>query len=188
MRQVLICISGPSGVGKGTLVRELMKEDPTLSLSVSATTRKPRRGEEEGREYFFLSREQFEKGIRAGEFIEYDDHFGNLYGTPKGYVEAQIAAGKSVILEIDVVGTLSVKERRPDCVTIFIAPPSPEALDKRLLGRGSESEEQIRERKARAEYEYELSKKYDHIVINDVFADALKELRAIIEQEKQREV
>lgn len=188
MRQILICISGPSGVGKGTLVRELIKDDPTLALSVSCTTRKPRRGEEDGREYFFISREEFERGIETGEFIEYDDHFGNYYGTPKSYVESQLAAGRDVVLEIDVVGTLAVKKVRNDCVTVFIAPPSEETLEERLQNRGSESAEQLALRHERVAFEYKQAQQYDHIVINDELEVAIAALRDIIKREKEREV
>ncbi len=184
MRDLLICISGPSGVGKGTLVKALTREDENLVLSVSCTTRPPRKGETNGVEYFFLSREEFERGIEEGDFIEYDEHFGNYYGTLRSYVEGQLALHRSVILEIDVVGSLAVKKKMDNVITVFIAPPSAEALESRLTGRGSESEEQLAMRRARTEYEYAKSKEYDYIVVNDDLGRALGELRALIQKEK----
>ncbi len=183
-RDLLICISGPSGVGKGTLVKELTRDDPNLVLSVSCTTRAPRKGERDGVEYFFISREEFERGIEAGDFIEYDEHFGNYYGTLRSYVEGQLALHRSVILEIDVVGSLAVKKQMENVVTVFIAPPSAEALESRLKGRGSESEEQLAMRRARVEYEFSKSKEYDYVVVNDDLESALGELRSLIQKEK----
>ena len=152
MKNILFAISGPSGVGKGTLVKMLLEGDENLVSSVSCTTRAPRAGETDGEDYFFIDRETFEKKIAAGGFLEYDEHFGNYYGTPLSFVEETLQK-KSVILEIDVKGAMSAKAKKPDTVTIFIAPPSAEELKKRLRGRHSESEEQIAERVARAEYE-----------------------------------
>lgn len=184
MRALLFCISGPSGVGKGTLVRELLKIEPELALSISCTTRAPRPGEREGVEYFFTTRETFERGIAAGEFIEYDDHFGNYYGTPKKYVFDEMAKGRSVILEIDVVGALIVKRDYGEkVINILIVPPSEEALDARLKGRGSESAEQIALRKKRVEYELSKAKEYDYVVVNDDLMRATYELRDIFRKE-----
>ena len=152
MRNVLFVISGPSGVGKGTLVKLLLKEDPTLALSVSCTTRSPRAGEENGREYYFISKEEFAARIAANDFFEYDEHFGNFYGTPRTEVKNQLDT-KSVILEIDVVGGLNVKKLAPDVVLILIAPPSAEELVRRLHHRDSENEEAVALRLRRMEYE-----------------------------------
>lgn len=185
---LLFCISGPSGVGKGTLVTELVRTDPTLALSVSMTTRRPRKGEKEGVHYFFRTREEFERGIRENAFIEYDEHFGNYYGTPKEYVFEKMREHVSVLLEIDVVGALNVKKVYGDrVVTVLIVPPTMGDLEERLRHRGSETEEQIAERKARVEYELAMAKDYDYVVVNDRFNDALDALRALIEKEKNKE-
>ncbi len=189
MEDVVFCISGPSGVGKGSLVRELVRTDPTIALSVSCTTRAPRPGETHGVEYFFVSREEFEKGIAEGAFIEYDEHFGNYYGTPRSYVRKLLAEKKSVILEIDVVGTLNVKACHPKemrVVAILIVPPSDEALSDRLRHRGSETEEQLALRRERVAYELGKAKEYDYVVVNDVFVTAVEEIRAIIKNEINR--
>ncbi len=191
MRNLLFCISGPSGVGKGTLVKALVAADPSLALSVSCTTRAPRKGEKDGVEYFFISREEFLRIRDEDGFIESDEHFGNFYGTPKSYVYEQLAAKRSVILEIDVVGSLIVKRAQMSgvhVVTVMIVPPSAEALEKRLKTRGSETEQQLSLRHARVEYELSMSKDYDYVVVNDDFDEALKELRAIIQWEKTSEV
>lgn len=138
MRNVVFAISGPSGVGKGTLVKLLLKGDDSLVSSVSCTTRAPRKGEKNGKEYFFLSREEFISRIQENDFLEYDEHFGNYYGTPRSFVERQLK-NKSVILEIDVVGALNAKRLMPQTVLIMIVPPDLKALQQRLAGRGSES-------------------------------------------------
>lgn len=192
MRDILFCISGPSGVGKGTLVRELLKDDPTLALSISCTTRQPRKGERHGVEYFFITREEFLKMRDEGGFIEYDEHFEHFYGTPKSYVFEQLANHKSVLLEIDVVGALDVRKTYQgsescNVVLIMVVPPTLEALETRLLGRGSETKEEIETRRARVRYELDQQSKYDYIVVNDDFKDALKQLKEIISKEKNRQ-
>ena len=166
MRNVVFAISGPSGVGKGTLVKLLLKEDDSLVSSVSCTTRAPRKGEKNGKEYFFLSREEFISRIQENDFLEYDEHFGNYYGTPRSFVERQLK-NKSVILEIDVVGALNAKRLMPQTVLIMIVPPDLKALQQRLAGRGSESEAQREERMRRVRYELEQQSKYDYVVVND---------------------
>ncbi len=185
MRNVLFAISGPSGVGKGTLVKMLLDGDKGLVASVSCTTRVPREGETDGRDYFFIDRGAFEEKIAAGGFLEYDEHFGNYYGTPLSFVEETLQK-RSVILEIDVRGAMSAKAKKPDTVTVFIAPPSAAALTERLRGRHSESEEQIAERVARAEYELSFAPQYDYTVINDDLDDAYARLRLIIEAERAK--
>lgn len=185
MRNLLFVISGPSGVGKGTLVKQLLAEDPTLALSVSCTTRSPREGEVNGREYYFISHEEFAARIRANDFFEYDEHFGNFYGTPRTEALDQLKT-KSVILEIDVVGGLNVKNMVPDAVLILITPPSTEELLNRLEKRHSESEETIALRLKRMEYELAQREKYDYTVVNDDLTEAKQKLQTIILYEKNR--
>ena len=185
MRNVLIVISGPSGVGKGTLVKLLLEEDPTLALSVSCTTRPPRKGERNGRDYYFIEKEEFLSRIRENDFLEYDEHFGNYYGTPRSFVERRLKE-KSVVLEIDVVGALNAKRIMPQAVLGRIAPPSDEALEKRLARRGSETEEEREERLRRMRYELKQQKYYDYVVVNDDLQEAKRRLQEIINREKKK--
>lgn len=180
----LIVISGPSGVGKGTIVNEILRLCPKTSLSVSCTTRSPREGEKEGISYFFLSKEQFEKDIAEGGFLEYSQHFGNYYGTPAAFVEEKLKTG-DVILEIDVDGALAVKKKRPSAVLIMVAPPSKEELYKRLKGRGTEGEEVIKKRLERVDYELSKSGEYDYVVVNDDLTSAVNEILNIIDKENK---
>ncbi len=186
MRNVVFAISGPSGVGKGTLVKLLLKEDDSLVSSVSCTTRAPRKGERNGKEYFFLSREEFISRIQENDFLEYDEHFGNYYGTPRSFVERQLK-NKSVILEIDVVGALNAKRLMPQTVLIMIVPPDLKALQQRLAGRGSESEAQREERMRRVRYELEQQSKYDYVVVNDDLQSSKRRLQEIIKSEQNKE-
>jgi guanylate kinase len=185
MKNLLLAISGPSGVGKGTLVNLLLERDRSLRLSVSCTTRAPRAGEEDGKQYFFLSKEEFERRIAADAFLEYDKHFDNYYGTPKDFVLKTLET-KSVLLEIDVMGATDVKRKFPETVTIFIAPPSEKELKDRLRGRRSESDEQIETRLKRLDYELSFAKDYDYVVVNDRLEDAYGELCDIIKKEKMK--
>jgi guanylate kinase len=185
MKNLLIAISGPSGVGKGTLVNLLLERDPSLVASVSCTTRAPRAGEEDGKQYFFLTKDEFERRIADDDFLEYDKHFDNYYGTPKSFVMKTMEK-KSVILEIDVCGATNVKKKLPETVTIFIAPPSEKELKDRLSGRQSESEEQIETRLKRLDYELSFAKEYDYVVVNDRLEQAYDELRDIIQNEKKK--
>lgn len=188
MQNRLFVISGPAGVGKGTLVKLLLKEEPELALSISCTTRAPRRGEVHGREYFFLTKEEFQKRVAAGDFLEWDEHFGNCYGTPKSFVLERLAE-KSVILEIDVAGALQVKENKSDfqdIVLIMIVPPDMETLQKRLAGRGSETAEELKSRLERVRYELAQKEKYDYVVVNDSLEEAKRRLQKIISQETNR--
>lgn len=185
MRNVLMVVSGPSGVGKGTLVKTMIKRREDVVESVSCTTRAPREGEVNGREYFFLSKEEFARRIEEGDFLEYDEHFGNYYGTPKSFVKETLKT-KSVIMEIDVVGGFLAKKEFPECILIFVAPPSVEELKRRLIGRNTESEEQIEKRLSRLDYEMKESEKYDYVLINDGFEDALKEFSDLIDKEKNK--
>ena len=183
MKNILMVVSGPSGVGKGTLVKTLIKRRADVVESVSCTTRAPREGEVHGREYYFLDKAEFLKRIEENDFLEYDEHFGNFYGTPKSFVQETLKE-KSVILEIDVVGALNAKKAFPDCVLVMIAPPSVAELKKRLQGRGTETDEQIENRLSRLEYELSQKDKYDFVVVNDELERALQELEDIIDKTK----
>ena len=182
---LLFVISGPSGVGKGTICKKLLERRKELKLSVSVTTRAPRPGEIEGVNYFFRSEEQFQDMIERDEFLEYMCVFGkNHYGTPKAYVAEQRAQGNDVILEIDVNGALNVKKRCPDAVMIFIAPPSMETLKKRLVGRGTETEEAVERRFAEAVQELAAAGEYDYIVVNDSLDKAVNDTESILVSER----
>ena len=180
MKGVLVVVSGPSGVGKGTIVKTLVKKRSDIVESVSCTTRSPRVGEVHGREYYFLSEEEFKRRIRENDFLEYDEHFGNYYGTPKSFVREALKE-KSVILEIDVVGALNAKKAFPQSVLVMIAPPSVEELKRRLVGRGTETEEEIARRLSRLEYELSHKEQYDIVVVNDDLERALQELENILD-------
>lgn len=172
----LIVYSGPSGVGKGTILKPLLAPEGKLTLSVSATTRAPRPGEENGREYFFVSRERFEEMIAAGDMLEYAQYNGNYYGTPKSFVEKQREGGVDVVLEIETQGALKVKELCPDAIMIFVMPPSYQALHDRLIGRGTETPEQQHGRLNEAVREMRLAEKYDFVIINDDLDEAREDL------------
>lgn len=180
-------VSGFSGAGKGTIMKELLaKYEQSYALSISATTRAPRPGEKDGVEYFFKSREEFEKMIAAGELIEYAQYVGNYYGTPKAYVGKQLEAGRDVILEIEIQGALKVREQFPDALLLFVTPPSADELKKRLIGRGTESMEVIENRLARALEEAEGLEEYDYLVVNDVLEECVEEVHEIIRNEHYR--
>ena len=179
MKGKLMIISGPSGVGKGTLVKALKARRTDIAESVSCTTRSPREGEMHGREYFFLTKEEFLRRVAEEDFLEYDEHFGNFYGTPKSFV-LETLKEKSVILEIDVVGALNAKRIYPDSILVMIAPPSVEELKRRLTGRGTESAESIENRLSRLEYELSQKDKYDYVVVNDDLEKAINALEEIL--------
>jgi guanylate kinase len=183
-RGLLVIISGPSGVGKGT-IRKALFEIPghNFCYSVSMTTRKPREGEIDGQDYFFVSREEFEKRIKENGFLEYAEFVGEYYGTPMDYIDKQMALGKEVIVEIEVQGALQVQERLPEAVFVFIVPPSKKALVERLENRGTDTKEKISKRIAKAEKEYTLAYKYDYIVVNDEVRNAADRIYAIIRAE-----
>ena len=185
-RGILIVVSGFSGSGKGTIMKEIMNRYDNYALSVSATTRKPRPGEEDGREYFFRSTEEFEKMIAKEELIEYARYVDNYYGTPRAYVEEQLKAGKDVILEIEIQGALKVKEKFPDTLLLFVTPPTAGELRERLVGRGTETMDVIDFRMKRAKEEAEGMGRYDYLIINDVLDECVKEMHQIIQGEHRR--
>jgi guanylate kinase len=176
-------ITGPSGVGKGTLIRGLRSRIPELELAVSATTRKPRPGEENGADYHFLSDAEFDERLRAGEFVEHASYSGNRYGTLRSELARRAAAGVPVVLEIEVEGARQVRAAMPEAVQVFIAPPSLEALRTRLVGRGTDDEEEVSRRLAVAERELESQPEFRHVVVNDRLDEALAELDAIVSAE-----
>ncbi len=179
----LFIISGPSAVGKGTIVKRILKSDGKVHLSVSATTRNPREGEEEGISYYFMSDEQFVKAVGEGGFLEHASVHGHYYGTPKAPVMSQLKAGRDVILEIDVQGAMQVKESYPDGVFIFILPPSVDALRSRIMHRGTESEEDIQVRLGAAQREMEYLEHYDYYVVNDDLEKAVDSVKKIMAAE-----
>lgn len=176
---ILVVISGFSGAGKGTIMKELIHSYDYF-LSVSATTREPREGETEGIDYYFHTREEFERMIDNGELIEWAEYVGNFYGTPKKHVEEQLNQGKDVLLEIEMQGGMLVKEQFPDALLIFISPPSAEILRKRLTGRGTESPEEIEKRLQRAVEEVKYMKDYDYIIVNDKLDEAVAKVNDLI--------
>ena len=173
-------VSGPSGVGKSTVLKALLEKRPDLYFSVSATTRSPRPGELDGIHYHFMDVDSFRKWIAMDQFLEYAEYVGNFYGTPKRYVDEAMAQGKDVILDIEVQGALQVIGKRPDTVRIFIAPPSWDALEQRLTGRGTDSPEKIQKRLVRAKVELQTADTYDYFVINDTVENAVREINAIM--------
>lgn len=184
---LLIVVSGPAGVGKGTVDGALIAKHPEIKMSVSVTTRAPRPGEIEGVHYFFRTKEEFDRMIEQNAFLEYMHVFGiNYYGTPKAFVEAEREKGNHVILEIDVQGAMKVKESCPDAVMVFIAPPSLQILKQRLVGRGTETQESIDVRTATALEELKKLPRYDYMVINDVVEEAVADMEAILSAELNR--
>lgn len=183
---ILTVVSGFSGAGKGTIMKRLMEKYDNYALSVSATTRAPRPGEEEGREYFFRTVEEFEKMIAKEQLIEYAKYVDNYYGTPRAYLEEQLEAGKDVILEIEIQGALKVKEKFPETLLLFVTPPSARELKDRLVKRGTESMEVILSRMERAREEAKGMDRYDYLVINDVLEDCVDEVHKIIQGEHRK--
>ena len=183
---ILIVVSGFSGSGKGTIMKEMMRQYDNYALSISATTRNPRPGEEDGREYFFKTVEEFEKMIAKEELIEYARYVDNYYGTPRAYVEEQLDAGKDVILEIEIQGALKVKEKFPETLLLFVTPPNAKELRNRLVGRGTETMDVIDFRMNRAKEEAEGMDQYDYLIINDVLQDCVEQMHRIIQGEHRR--
>ena len=181
---VLIIVSAPSGCGKSTVVHALMERRPTLRFSVSATTRKPRAGETDGVDYFFVSREEFEQMIRDGAFLEHAEYVGNCYGTPRAAVEKLLHEGFDVYLDIDVQGALQVKTLLPETLMVFLMPPSMEELERRLVTRGTNTPEEIQSRLAAAERECAMRERFDYVVVNDVVERAVNEISNLIDHKK----
>lgn len=180
-RGLLVVLSGPSGVGKGTVRKALFKlKGQTFSYSVSMTTRSPRNGEIEGVDYYFVTREKFLKKISEGNFLEYANFVDNYYGTPLDIVEKKLDQGLEVIVECDVEGAMQIKKKMDDAVLVFIAPPSKKALYDRLISRGTEDSYQVEKRILKANSEFKLAHKYDYIVINDEVKNAAEKIQAII--------
>ena len=179
----LVVVSGFAGTGKGTVMKELLSRYDSYALSISATTRNPRPGEVDGREYFFKTKEEFEQMISEGAFVEYACYVGNYYGTPKQYVEEQLLAGKDVILEIEIQGALKIKEQFPEALLLFIAPPSAEVLKQRLTDRGTETQEVIDMRLARAVEESQGMDNYDYLAVNDDLDECVETVHHMIQCE-----
>ena len=185
---ILMVLSGFSGAGKGTLVKALLQKYDNYALSISMTTRAPREGEREGVEYFFTTREKFEETIVKNGLVEYALYCGNYYGTPRAYVERQLAAGKNVILEIELQGALKIKEKFPESLLIFVTPPSAVELRRRLEGRGTESPEVVAQRLARASEESEGITAYDYIVVNDNLEVCVDEVHRLVDAARRAPV
>ena len=184
---ILIVVSGFSGAGKGTLMKALLaRYEEYYALSISATTRHPRTGETDGREYFFKTKEEFEKMIAKGELIEYARYVENYYGTPRAYVEKQLNTGRDVILEIEIQGALKVKKAFPETLLLFVTPPTAAELKNRLVGRGTETMEVIESRMKRAVEEAEGMDRYDYLIVNDELEACVEEMHAIIQAEHRR--
>ncbi len=184
MQGHLYIIAGCSGVGKGTLLKKFLENNPEIKLSISATTRHPREGEKDGVSYFFITEDEFEAAVRNNEFLEWAEFSGNLYGTKRSFAEKTLAKGIDLILEIEVQGAKQVKEKMPDSVSIFIMPPSLETLETRLRGRHTDSEENIRKRLAEAEREIKAGMSFDYQIVNDNLDEALSKLQEIFDKRK----
>ncbi len=184
---LLVVLSGFAGSGKGTIMNRLLSDYPhDYALSISATTRQPRPAEEDGVHYFFKTREEFEEMIARDAFLEYATYVNNYYGTPRAYVEEQLSGDKSVILEIEIQGALQIREKFPDTLLLFVTPPSAEELKNRLIGRGTETPEIVKERLCRAREEAEGCEAYDYLIINDDLDACVKQIHHIIQSEKCR--
>ena len=186
MRGLLIVVSGASGTGKGTVCKKLLSELANVHYSISATTRKPRQGEVDGREYYFISEDDFKQWIADGKFLEFAEVYGNFYGTPLTKIEERLNRGEDVLLEIDVQGALNVKRKRPDGVYIFLLPPSLDELKRRIEGRGSETPDSLKRRLQNAVAEIQIGREYDYAVVNDSVDNAVAKIEAILAAERCR--
>ena len=184
MRGLRIVISGASGTGKGTVCKKLLADLPEVAYSISATTRKPRAGEIDGREYYFLSVEEFKTWIAEEKFLEYAEVYGNFYGTPLNKIEERLNRGEDILLEIDVQGALNVKKKCPEGVYIFLLPPSLEELKNRIEGRGTENPESLSRRLKNAVAEIKIGLEYDYVVVNDTIDNAAAQIKAILTAER----
>lgn len=184
----LFIVAAPSGAGKSTLVNALLEREPDISLSISHTTRPPRPGEEYGRHYYFVERAEFEREVAEGIFLEHAEVHGNFYGTSRKTVQGLLEQGRDVLLEIDWQGASQIRKTQPDCVSVFILPPSRQELERRLRGRGSDSEEVIERRLRNSRGEIAHAHEFDYIIVNDRFEDALDSLQAIVRAVRQRSV
>ncbi|QSO53846.1 guanylate kinase [Alicyclobacillus curvatus] len=180
---ILFVLSGPSGAGKGTVCKALMGRLPEMRLSISATTRQPREGEQHGVNYFFKTKDQFQIMIASGDLLEWAEVYGNYYGTPRAFVEQKLSEGSDVLLEIDIQGAMQVKETYPDGVFLFLIPPSAMELEARILGRGTETEDSFATRFGAAHEELQMMSKYDYVVVNDVVEAACERIESIITAE-----
>lgn len=183
---MLIVISGYSGVGKSTVINHMFKQMPNLKFSISCTSRKPRKGEVDGLDYIFVSEDEFERRIERGEFVEYTKTFTNYYGTPKSEIDGALAQGNDLLLDINSVGAKNIKKSYPDCLTVFITPPSLDVLKERLKNRGSENEESFRRRIDEIDFESKSIPFYDFVITNDVASKCADEIVKYIEQRRQK--
>lgn len=180
-RGILVVVSGFSGAGKGTIMKELLRKYDDYHLSVSATTRTPREGEVDGKHYYFRTKDEFQEMIAKNQLIEWAEYVGNYYGTPREYVESYLNQGKDVLLEIEMQGGMLIKEQYPDALLLFVAPPSAKVLQQRLSGRGTESKDEIKKRLSRAVEEVKYMKDYDYILINDVLEESVEKVNQCIQ-------
>ena len=181
---LLIVVSGASGTGKGTVCKKILDDMPQVAYSISATTRAPRPGEVDGKEYYFISRDEFKAWIADGKFLEFADVYGNFYGTPLNKIEERLNRGEDILLEIDVQGALNVKKKCPDGIYIFLLPPSLEELKRRIEGRGTETPESLQRRLANAVAEIKIGRDYNYVVVNDSVDNAVAQIKAILVAER----
>ncbi len=184
---LIIVVSAPSGCGKTTLVEQVIKEMPEMRFSISCTTRRPRQGEEEKKEYYFISEENFKKKIQNKEFLEWEEKFGNYYGTPLSVFQNALDNGEDIILSIDVKGAAAIKAKFPESISVFIMPPSTKELENRLRGRNTDVEEEVEMRIGESKEEMKKAGQYDYLIINEDLSKAAKELISVIKSEKNRE-
>ena len=185
MNKKLFVVSGSSGVGKGTVLKEFLKRNPDFMLSISCTTRKPREGEVDGVNYFFITKDEFKKAVQSDKFLEWTEFAGNFYGTKKKFINQCLEEGKNIILEIDTQGALKVKQQMPEAILIFICPPSLEALENRLRGRHTEDEETIQKRLMEVQEEIKRAESFDYKIVNDNLDNAVLELEKILSGEQE---